>query len=37
MAKLDGLTTHIKLEDVISAGADIIAGKIRGRVVVDIA
>jgi acrylyl-CoA reductase (NADPH) len=37
MAKLDALTTHIKLDDVIAAGADIIAGKVRGRVVVDIA
>lgn len=37
MAKLDALTTHIKLEDVIATGADIIAGKVRGRVVVDIA
>jgi acrylyl-CoA reductase (NADPH) len=37
MAKLDALTTHIKLDDVIATGADIIAGKVRGRVVVDIA
>jgi len=37
MSKLDALTTHIKLEDVIATGADIIAGKVRGRVVVDIA
>ena len=37
MAKLDSLTTHIGLDDVIAAGADIIAGKVRGRVVVDIA
>ena len=37
MAKLDALTTHIKLEDVIATGADLIAGKVRGRVVVDIA
>jgi len=37
MKKLESLTTHIKLDDVIAAGADIIAGKIRGRVVVDIA
>ncbi len=37
MAKLDALTTHIKLDEVIAAGADIIAGKVRGRVVVDIA
>jgi len=37
MSKLDALTTHIKLEEVIATGADIIAGKVRGRVVVDIA
>ena len=37
MSKLDALTTHIKLDDVIATGADIIAGKVRGRVVVDIA
>jgi acrylyl-CoA reductase (NADPH) len=34
--KLKLLTSHIKLEDVPAAGADIIAGKIKGRVVVDI-
>lgn len=37
MTKLDALTTHIKLEDVIATGGDILAGKVRGRVVVDIA
>ena len=37
MSKLDALTTHITLDDVIATGADIIAGKVRGRVVVDIA
>ncbi|MGB5213004.1 MAG: MDR family oxidoreductase [Anderseniella sp.] len=37
MAKLDSLTTHIKLDDVIAAGADIMSGKVRGRIVVDIA
>ncbi len=36
-AKLDSLTTHIKLDDVIAAGADIMSGKVRGRIVVDIA
>ncbi len=37
MAKLDTLThAHIKLDDVIAAGADIMSGKIRGRVVVDL-
>jgi acrylyl-CoA reductase (NADPH) len=37
MTKLDSLTTHIKLDDVIAAGADIMSGKVRGRIVVDIA
>ena len=37
MAKLDSLTTHIKLDDVIAAGSDIMSGKVRGRIVVDIA
>ncbi|MGB7203961.1 MAG: MDR family oxidoreductase [Anderseniella sp.] len=37
MSKLDALTTHIKLEDVIATGSELIAGKVRGRVVVDIA
>ena len=37
MAKLDTLTSHIKLDEVIAAGAEIISGKVRGRVVVDIA
>jgi len=37
MAKLDSLTTHIKLDDVIAAGDDIMSGKVRGRIVVDIA
>ena len=37
MSKLDSLTTHIKLDDVIEAGADIMSGKVRGRIVVDIA
>ena len=37
MSKLDSLTSHIKLGDVIAAGADIMSGKVRGRIVVDIA
>lgn len=37
MAKLDSLTTHIKLDEVIAAAADIMSGKVRGRIVVDIA
>jgi len=36
-AKLDSLTSHITLDEVIAAGADIISGKVRGRIVVDIA
>ncbi len=36
MTKLDSLTSHIKLDDVIAAGADIMSGKVRGRIVVDI-
>ena len=36
MAKLDRMTTHIRLDDVQQAAADILAGKIRGRVVVDL-
>ncbi len=36
LAKLDRMTTHIKLDDVPKAAADILAGKIRGRVVVDL-
>jgi acrylyl-CoA reductase (NADPH) len=34
--KLKALTTHVKLEDVPRVAADIVAGKVRGRVVVDI-
>ncbi len=36
LAKLHALTTHVKLEDVPRVAADIVAGKVRGRVVVDI-
>jgi acrylyl-CoA reductase (NADPH) len=36
MAKLKALTTHVMLEDVPRIAADIVAGKVRGRVVVDI-
>lgn len=35
-AKLDAMTTHIGLDDVIAAGSDILAGTVRGRLVVDI-
>ena len=37
LSKLHALTTHVKLEDVPRVAADIVAGKVRGRVVVDIA
>jgi len=36
LAKLKALTTHVKLDDVPRIAADIVAGKVRGRVVVDI-
>ncbi len=36
MAKLKSLTTHVKLEDVPSMAEAIVAGKVRGRVVVDL-
>ncbi|MFN0191587.1 MAG: MDR family oxidoreductase [Aestuariivirga sp.] len=35
-AKLASLTTHVKLEEVPRVGADIVQGKVRGRIVVDI-
>jgi acrylyl-CoA reductase (NADPH) len=35
-AKLDSMTRHVLLGDVPAVAGDIIAGKIRGRVVVDI-
>ncbi len=34
--KLRALTTHVKLDDVPRVAADIVAGKTRGRVVVDV-
>jgi acrylyl-CoA reductase (NADPH) len=36
LAKLKALTTHVKLEDVPRIAEDIVAGKVRGRVVVDL-
>jgi acrylyl-CoA reductase (NADPH) len=33
---LDRMTTRVPLEDAIGAGADILAGKVRGRIVVDV-
>lgn len=36
LAKLKTLTTHVKLEDVPAIAADIVQGKVRGRVVVDL-
>jgi acrylyl-CoA reductase (NADPH) len=35
-SKLNALTTHVKLDDVPRIAADIVAGKVRGRVVVDV-
>ena len=37
LKKLHALTTHVKLEDVPRIASEIIEGKVRGRVVVDIA
>ena len=36
LAKLDAMTTRATLKDVPGLGADIVAGKVRGRVVVDV-
>jgi acrylyl-CoA reductase (NADPH) len=36
LTKLHALTTHVKLDDVPKVAADIVDGKVRGRVVVDI-
>jgi acrylyl-CoA reductase (NADPH) len=36
LQKLETLTTHVKLEDVPRIGAEIVQGKVRGRVVVDL-
>jgi acrylyl-CoA reductase (NADPH) len=36
MAKLNALTTHVKLDDVPRVAADIVQGRVRGRVVVDL-
>jgi acrylyl-CoA reductase (NADPH) len=36
LAKLDALTSHVKLEDVPQVAEDLLAGKVRGRTVVDI-
>jgi acrylyl-CoA reductase (NADPH) len=35
-AKLAAMTTHIPFADVMDAARDIVAGKVRGRIVVDI-
>ena len=37
LKKLHALTTHVKLDDVPRIAAEIVEGKIRGRVVVDVA
>jgi acrylyl-CoA reductase (NADPH) len=36
LEKLKALTTHVKLDDVPKVAEDIVAGKVRGRVVVDL-
>src|SRR5437868_4520526 len=36
LAKLKALTTHVSLDEVPRIAADIVAGKVRGRVVVDL-
>ncbi|HUF45553.1 MAG TPA: MDR family oxidoreductase [Aestuariivirgaceae bacterium] len=36
LAKLDALTSHVKLDAVAGVAEDILAGRVRGRVVVDI-
>ena len=36
LAKLDALTSHVRLEDVPQVAEDLLAGKVRGRTVVDI-
>lgn len=36
LAKLHALTTHVKLDDVPRVAAEIVEGRVRGRVVVDI-
>ncbi|MGE4251343.1 MAG: MDR family oxidoreductase [Parvibaculaceae bacterium] len=36
LAKLNDLTSHARLDDVPAIAADIVAGKIRGRVVIDL-
>ncbi|MGV8998308.1 MAG: MDR family oxidoreductase [Parvibaculaceae bacterium] len=36
LAKLDAMTTRVKLADVPALGAEILAGKVRGRIVVDV-
>ena len=36
LAKLDAITTEIGLAQALQAGADILAGRVRGRLVVDV-
>ncbi|WP_326535552.1 acrylyl-CoA reductase (NADPH) [Pseudorhodoferax sp.] len=36
LAKLDAITTEIALGEAVQAGADILAGRVRGRLVVDV-
>jgi acrylyl-CoA reductase (NADPH) len=37
LAKLDAMTTGIGLADAITAAPEILAGRVRGRLVVDVA
>ena len=36
LAKLNSMTAHARLDDVPSLAAEILAGKIRGRMVIDL-
>jgi hypothetical protein len=36
LAKLNSMTTRARLEDVASLAAELLAGKLRGRVVIDL-
>ncbi len=36
LKKLDAMTTRVTLADVPPLGAEILAGKVRGRIVVDV-
>ena len=36
LGKLEAMGSHVKLDDVPRVASDIVAGKVRGRVVVDL-